>query len=379
MVTIDIKIKMLPASHRIYMVRPGTGYHLLRPMYENGVVAPDLAFLDVPDGIRPRDHLGISTQITRSRAFAEWVKTEDRRAEDRPPEELPPYIGKEAPPRVAMYRNTADEILYTLPKGSLIFIPNPDLTKDGMFGELSAPDAPRVRFAGSAHRGHFQYLGRKLENVNYLPMRKLPPEFFEPMRRRNWTHEYGSRETELLYRQYYGDFELIGRKALTEIEVTGQRVSGTDLSIIGALTTLIDQTLMRLEAGDHELLRMVDAAFLPPDPNGPIVHANIGSPGELLVESVLRRAAPVLKVIFCLAIGYVAHDIWDMIQSGTLTLENSMGLEGAGDAQLADTRNKTFDFVRATGRENLNEIVGLVRDFNGRTGGEVDANIRVND
>lgn len=380
MVTVDLKIKVLPTAHRVYMVRPGTGYHLLRPTTENRAIAPDLAFLEIPDGVRPRDADGIETQITRARAFAEWVKTEERRDGERPSQSLEDYAGVEVPPRVAMYRNTADDILYGLAEGSLVFVPNPDLTRDGMFGELVSPEAPRVRFNGTAHRNDFSYLGRRLRNVKFLPMRKLDPAFFEPMRKRNWIHEYAARETELLYRQYYGDFEIIGRKAVAEIEVTRQRVSGTDLNIIGALTTLIDQTLARVAHGDEERLTMLDVAFMPPDPQGPVLHANFGSPGNVLIESVTRRVAPVVKVITALALaGYMGADLCDMVHANTLVLENTDGLAGVADAQLAETRNKTYDFVRASGRESLNEIMELVREFNGRTGGKVDASIRDDD
>lgn len=380
MVTVDIKTKVLPTAHRVYMVRPGTGYHLLGPTMENRAVAPDLAFLQIADGARPRDADGIDIQITRARAFAEWVKTEERRGEDRPSPALENYAGVEAPPRVAMYRNTADEILHSLPEGSLVFVPNPDLTRDGMFGELVAANAPRVRFNGAAHRADFTYLGRQLRNVKFLPMRKLDSAFFEPMRKRIWIHEYAARETELLYRQYYGDFEIIGRKAVAEIEVTRQRVSGTDLNIVGALTNLIDQTLARVANGDAEQLTMRDVVFMPPDPQGPVLHANIGSPGNVLVESVTRRVAPIVKVIMALALaGYVGADVWDMVQASTLALENTDGLVGVADAQLAETHDKTYAFVRASGRESLNEIMEYVREFHARTGGRVDASIRNDD
>jgi hypothetical protein len=151
------------------------------------------------------------------------------------------------------------------------------------------------------------------------------------MKRRNWIHEYGGKETELLYRQYYGDFEIVGRKAVTEIEVTGQRVFPQDLSIIGALITLIDQKLARQAAGDAEALNLLQAVFLPPDQEeGPVVHASLGSPGNVLVESVRRRAAPVLKVIVVLALGFTGNEIWDMVQANELQLVNSQALQGAG-------------------------------------------------
>jgi hypothetical protein len=380
MVTVDIKTKVLAITHRVYMVRPGTGYHLLEPTMENQAIAPDLAFLEIADGARPRDAEGIDTQIKRARAFAEWVKTEDRRGENRPPQALEDYARAESPPRVAMYRNTADEILHSLPEGSLVFVPNFDLRGDGMFGELVASDEPRVRFNGVAHRGDFVYLGRRLRNVKFLPMRKLDPAFFEPMRKRIWIHEYAARETEMLYRQYYGDFEIIGRKAVAEIEVTRQRVSATDLNIVGALTNLIDQTLARAALGDAEHLTMRDVVFMPPDPQGPVLHANIGSPGNVLVESVTRRVAPVVKVIMALALaGYLGADVWDMVQANTLVLENTDGLAGVADAQLAETHDKTYAFVRASGRESLNEIMEYVREFHARTGGRVDVSVRNDD
>ncbi|WP_201156861.1 hypothetical protein [Rhodobaculum claviforme] len=339
-----------------------------------------MAFLEIEDGVRPRDAAGIDAQITRARAFAEWVKTEERRGENRPSQALEDYAGAEAPPRVALYRNTADEILHTLPEGSLIFVPNPDLTRNGMFGELVAPDAPRIRFRGAGHRSEFSYLGRRLKNVKNLPMQNLDPDFFRPMRKRVWTHEYAARETELLYRQYYGDFEIIGRKAVAEIEVTRRRVSGTDLNIIGALTTLVDETLARVERGDREQLTMHNVVFMQPDPQGPVLHANIGSPGSVLVESVTRRVAPVVKVIMVLALaGYVGADVWDMVQARNLVLENTDGLAGVADAQLAETHEKTYAFVRASGADSLDEILEYVRDFHARTGGRVDGHVHHNE
>ena len=376
MITVDLKTKVLAQNHGVYMVRPGTAYHLLDAFVANHAIAPDLAFLEVPQDERPRDFDGMEDQVKRARAFAEWVKTEETRAGPMPPTELNEYRGVDAPSRLALYRNTADDILHALPKGSLIFVPNPTFTQRAMIGELAGADEDRVTFNGTGHRGEFEYQGRRLHNVKMLPMRKLPKALYPPMKRRNWIYQYVGRETELLYRQYYGDFEILGRKAVTEIEITGQRVYPQDLSIVGALTTLIDQNLARRAQGDHETLNLVQAVFLPPDrDDGPVVHANLGSPGNMLVESVVRRAAPVLKVIAILALGYTANEIWDMVQADNLQITNSQALAGAGGEALAETQQMTYDFIRSTGRESLNQIVELIRDFHDRTGGIVDATV----
>lgn len=376
MVTVDLKTKVLAQNHGVYMVRPGAGYNLLEAFYEHQVIAPDLAFLDVPRNERPRDFRGLEAQVKRARRFAEWVRTEETRSDDMPPQDIATYADGDTPHRLTLYRNTADEILHSMPEGSLVFVPNPDFTQKAMFGELVGADEERVTFNGTGHRQQFRYQGRRLRNVKMLAMRSLPADFFPPMARRIWTHQYLGGEKELIYRQFYGDFEILGRKAVTEIEVTGQRVYPQDLSIVGALTTLIDQSLARRAAGDRDGLSILEAVFLPPDRlEGPVIHANFGSPGSILVETVMRRAAPVLKVVLALALVYTGFEIWDMINAGNLNLVNSQALAGAeaGQAQLVETQEMTYDFVRSTGRDDFNEIVELVKDFHDRTGGNVDA------
>lgn len=376
MVTVDLNTRVLPTGHRVFMVRPGSGYNLLKPFIDNQAIAPDLPFFDIPDGERPRDYSNVDDQIKRARAFAEWVKTEETRSAPPPELELVNYAKEDSPARVAMYRNTADEILFGLPKGSLIFVPNPNLTESGLFGELAESEGKRISFFGTGHRSKFKYLGRKLNNAKLLPMRKLPPSFIDPMKRRNWIHEFDGRESELLYRQYYGDFEILGRKTVSEISVTKQRVIPLDLSIIGALTTLIDQNLLRYQHGDTDLLGMLEAVFLAPDDEGPVIHANLGSPGNLLVESVRRSAAPVLKVILALALaGFTGYEIHDFVDGGQLAITNSQSLPGVEGGSLDETQQLTYDFVRSTGRDSLNQIVELVRDFHDRTGGNVNASV----
>lgn len=375
MIVVDLKTKVLPQSHRIYMIRPGAAYHLLTAFSENSAVAPDLADLTIPDGERPRDFKGIDDQIKRARILAQWVKTEETRNAATPPTLIDEYKDMETPARVAMYRNTADEILHGLPGGSLIYLPNPDFTKNAIFGELADAKSPRIVFNGKGYRANFTYLGRPLTNVKQIPMQKLPKEFYPPMKRRNWIHEFEARETELMYRQYYGDFEIIGRKSVTEIAVTKSKVFAPDLSIVGAVTNLVDQTLRRLENNDTDRLSLLDAVFLAPEGDGPVIHANLGSMGEILLESARRHVAPVVKVLLVMAVAYTGYEIYDMVAANGLHLANSQGIEGVGAEALAETEKLTYDFVRATGRENLNDIVDRVRDFHNRTGGHVDATI----
>lgn len=71
MVTVNLNTKVLPTSHRVYMVRPGSSYHLLKAFTENKAIAPDLADLSIPDGVRPRDAESIADQVKRARALAE--------------------------------------------------------------------------------------------------------------------------------------------------------------------------------------------------------------------------------------------------------------------------------------------------------------------
>ena len=97
MVQIDLNTKVLPTSHRVYMVRPGGGYHLRQAFFEHHAIAPDLAGLTIPNGVRPRDFDGIADQIKRARAYAEWVKTEETRSAEIPPAAIAAYSADEKP------------------------------------------------------------------------------------------------------------------------------------------------------------------------------------------------------------------------------------------------------------------------------------------
>lgn len=375
MVTVNLNTKVLPTSHRVYMIRPGSGYHLRQAFADNKAIAPDLAGLDIPNGTRPRDANNIESQVKRARAMSEWVKTEETRSEQMPSSRIEDWAGGEKPHRLNMYRNTADEILHQLPKGTLIYVPNPNFTEKAMFGELVGPDEDRVKFNGTGHHSQFTYLGRKVTNVKFLPMRKLPKAFFPPMKKRNWTFEMDTRSAELLYRQYYGDFEIVGRKSITEIEVTKSRVYAPDLAIVGAVTNLVDQTIRRLEAQDAEMVSLLDVVFLAPEDDAPVIHANLGSQGEVLVEAVRRHSARVVKVLLALAVVYTGNEIWHMVENNQLSLANTQAIQGVGVEDLAETQQLTYDFVRSTGRPSLNDIVERVREFHDRTGGNVDATI----
>jgi hypothetical protein len=379
MIKVDLNTKVLPTSHRVYMVRPGGGYHLRQAFSDNAAIAPDLAGLDVPNGMRPKDFGAIRAQIKRARAYAEWVKTEETRSVAIPTNDIVTYAGGLTPSRLAMYKNTADEILHTLPRGTLIYVPNPNITENAMFGELVGAGEDRVKFNGTGHHAQFEYLGRKLENVKFLPMRKLPKAFFPPMKKRNWTFEMDTRSAELLYRQYYGDFEIVGRKSITEIKITNSRVYAPDLAIVGAVTNLVDQVIRRIEVDDMDMVSLLEVVFLAPEADAPVIHANLGSQGEVLIEATRRNAARVVKVLFVLAVAYGGHEIWDMVETSQLNLVNSQAIIGVEAESLAETQQLTYDFVRSTGRDSLNEIVELVREFHNRTGGNVDATISINE
>lgn len=378
MIKVDLNTKVLPTAHRVVMVRPGSGYHLRKAFFENQAIAPDLANLQIPDGMRPRDVNNLNHQIKRSRELAKWVKTEETRSDPMPPNELAQYQGGEKAPRLNMYRNLADELLHSLPTGTLMYVPNPILTETAMFGELCPPEDPRLRFTGSGYHSDFTYLGRRLRNVKFLPMRGLPATFFPPMKKRNWTFDMDARSSELLYRQYYGDFELVGRKSITEIEVTKDKVYAPDLAIVGAVTNLVDQSIRRLEVADPDTVSLLDVVFLAPENDAPVIHANLGSQGEVLVEALKTNTARVVKVILALAVLYSANDIWNMIQNDEIELINSHAIAGVAGENLAETQQLTYDFVKATGRESLEDIVIRVREFHDRTGGKVDAAI-IND
>ena len=225
------------------MIRSGKDYHLFRRFIETEAVAPDLPELDIPDGVAPHVYDEIHQQIKRARALREWAVLPYDRTETMPPLDLWSYEDVHIRPHHGMYVNAAQNILWTIPEGALIYVPHPSFLGSGLFGEVVSPKGRRLRFRGSGRTADFSFQGRRMRNVRRLPMKKLSSRLLEIKKYRVGVTQLSREDTLSLYRQYYGDFEIYGGVTQAEVRTTKDYFSPADATILSALANMVQWNL----------------------------------------------------------------------------------------------------------------------------------------
>lgn len=373
-IVVDLNTKILAAGQKTFMIRPGANYHLFDAFAQESVVAPDIPFLSVPNGVRPIDYGNLDAEIRRGRAVREWARTEETRSQAFPDIALRTYQNAENAGQHGRFVSVVEEILWGLPADSLIYVPNMSLYQDALFGELAKADDARPIFNGPGHLALVSYQGRSLLNARRMPARDLPYTILQSKKKNTTVVEIEGRDRLLLYRKFYGDFEILGERSLMELSTTKPRFTASDATVIGALTTMVHEAWQRKERGENTVPSLLEAAFMDIGDNAPNIHANINSPGKLLVESSTRAAHIVkLLVVLCLAID--APELQGAALAQSIEVENSQRAAGMPDVTEVETREFLFHFLRNAGANDVEQIVANVRKLHDRTGGQVDAKV----
>ena len=378
-IKIDLRTRTLGSDHKAYMIRSGKEYHLFDRFIEMQAVAPDLPELDIPDGLPPLDDPTINDQIKRARALRDWAMLPYNRGEDKPTADLEFYKGEEKKPYHGMFVNSAQHVLWEIPGGSLIYVPNPSFLHNGLFGEVVSPSEKRLRFGGKKRMVGFSFEGRRMTDVRHLPMKKLPERLLELKKYRVGVSQLRREEQLLLYRQYYGDFAIHEGRVQAEIKTTKDYFSPTDATVVSAFANMVQENLNRLrqvDGGDLVFVDIKEAAFLDWDVDGLLIHAEIDSPGKIQVYS--RGLAPlVFKVIFSLMLVVPTHDLVLHAQTNDIEVTNSRSPGGSrvNEGENRAVQEGVVSLLKLIGAENLDKTIELVKAFNARTGGTVDSRV----
>jgi hypothetical protein len=354
------------------MVRSGKEYHLFRRFLEKGAIAPDLPELRIPNQENPRETENIDAQINRARTLRDWALGKLENIDEMPSVEIGDY--NDVPNRSyhGIYLNSAYEILWGIEDGSLIYVPNPSFLGEGLFGEIAPRLAPRIRIPGSGKMATFSFNGRRLWNIKNLPMRELPDRLLELKKIRVGITSLRRDDKIRLYRQYYGSFIVEGSVIQSEIQTESENFSATDATIISALSNMIQENLDRNAVGNSDMVSIHEAAFIDLGDDAFQIHVDIQSPGEFQISS--ESIGPiVLKAFFALALAVGPADLKAQVDTNGITISNSLS-DGEG-LETEPIRSGVHSLLTLIGADDLEETIRLIRVFNERTGGNVDASV----
>jgi hypothetical protein len=379
---IDLNTTVIENNARAYMVHPGKGYHLFAPFLGHGAIAPDLPEIEVGDKVKPSDVKNFDLQIKRARALRDWLGLNDSiRRKTSYSTKLTDYSESEIRRYHNSYIESADLILWGLPEGSVVFVPNPDLAGQGFFCELESNTKERKLFPGVGKAIHFNYLGRRIRNIKRIPMRLVPPEILESKTRQAVVTELNDEFSQRVFRLYYGSFSIKQGVTQVEIDIASDVFRPVDAVTLSVVANLFEDNLQKFERGESSGTDLMDALFKTFDEAELQLHARLNSPG--VVQIAAKSVTPIVfSALFCLTGSLSAQEIADeaatRAQHNTTTglsvkIKNTKCPEDDEYPRLIEDR--LFGILNMMGEKEIILVCDRIEQFKTRTGATTDAKV----
>lgn len=370
--SIDLALKVLPLDHPVFMVRPGMSYHLLRRVHKFEAIAPDYPFLSVPDGVAPSNAEDIEAQTSRAISIRQWANTPHVHRERMPTANLDAYRLGHSENKASRTRlnNTADEILWDLPDGALIFVPAPALSDIGFTAELAKNTDPRVIMSGDEHRSSVKYLGRSLHGLQQILMRNLPEAVTDRVRDRVVSARYEGYARDRLLRAHYGDYQLGHDTAVMEFIANDEKFDAKTMARVTALAETIERFIATGQFDEPGNLLYAS--------NGRVqsqVHATINSKGGRLLIEGPQMVPHIIRSLLIVAQlagpAASADELSDLMHRGSLGLKNSKG--DASSIEIVEAAERTLiDLAVTAGQPSLKVLLEGLADSTESSKGRVD-------
>ncbi len=380
MITVDLRTAVLEEGQAAYMVHPGKNYHLFGAFLGQHVIAPDMPELSFRDGSNPANARNLDAQINRARALRDWLALPSA---ERKQTEYDTALGLYVDHKKRRFHDSYIEhmslILWELPEGTVVFVPNPDLAGKGFFCELEAPTNARKKFRGLREAKRFEYLGRPVRNIQRVPMRLIPPEILESKNRQSIVTELDAELSERIFRLYYGSFSIKGGISQVEIDIPSKVFRPADASVLSGVANLFEDNLQKLERGEVNATVLVDALFLAFNEAELQLHARLNSPG--IVQVAARSVTPaLLSVLISLAGNVTAQEInAEALARAQGAVDNGLSIKVINTRCADDDtyprliEDRLFGILNMMGEDEIRRVCERVEEFRARTNASTDA------
>jgi len=365
----DLKTPVVPEGQRVYMLHPGKNYHLFKKFIDNECISTDLPNLKLKDGVSPKAVRSLDAQIKRARALRDWLAlSANHRKREEYSLKLDDYSVDPTRRFHESYKETLTQVLWDLPAGTRIFVPNPAFNKDGFFCELKNATEERIEFNGPRVARDFTYVGRPVRNIQSVSMRLVPPEVFENKSRTTILTELDYHESEKLFRLYYGSFSIPGSLTQTEVDIPSEVFRPADANVINGLANFLEENLQRLERGETKATSFYDALFLAFEEAELQIHARLNSKG--IFQIAAKTVAPALLALFISVPATMSDDAFaKILKQRNVEVENTSCPDDKEFPRLIEDR--LYGIIDMLGEKDISDICKRVRDFKKRTGAKV--------
>ena len=357
---IDLATRVLDDQMQVHLIHPGARYAFYDPVSQNSVLPVDLPFFDIPNGRAVPDADQISPMLERARVMRRWAKRSKSEVRTpMPAQNLDHYrvgLNLKAGAKGARtrLRNAAQKILWDMPEGSLVVIPQKGITGQAILAELGAPNAARDRVHGQDHYAGLTFLARPVKILNRVSMLALPADVLGAARSTRAVQNIGGQSEDRILRLAYGDYQR-DRDFVAGVMSNNENFDALVLGQMIDLHVAIEHFLEK-----REVLDPGRVTWAPAVNSAPHLHATINSPdGRASLESQGMATFAVKLLGIVAASGISLAIAGRLIAEGHIDVMNSKEPDGS-TKEIQASADALIDFFATSGYSSYNEyLTGL--------------------
>lgn len=344
-ITIDIKTRILPDDHRVFIVRPGANYGLYEEVADKAVILFDLPGMSLNPGVTFSEIENIEAQVLRGQAIRAWYRVGRHTGQPHPSIELADYPHPES----ATERRSLGQLMSIgaayferARVGDMVIVPPRRFGDPVMVGEIIEGEPVETTVAAYAANPVW---GRKVRWLASIEKKAVPARVIEISQKPN-SFVLLDRSTAIwFYDRVYKSYSL-GPTYQCELRIGAETFGSTDDAKLTAFLNFVVANLAALEK-DGERVSLSQSIFANLGDYEPEKRISINSPGEIIIAAI--RRSPIVFVVLLGLAGCNPAEVAQAVDDGTLTIGNSAGLPD--DPCAAEVYKSTVDWLTFVGAE----------------------------
>lgn len=341
MISVDLRTRILPADHNVFMTRPGRGYRLFNDFVGNRAIGPELPGIKLVPGTDISDQPDLDNKLKLTAAIRRWAR---QGASDNaiPSENSNEYQAEARTKSGPQFKAALRGYFEIAKKGDLILIPPSQYRKDAVLAELTeGPENIHYIKIPDAY-GNFELPTRKFKELQRIARKDLPVEILAVIEKPNSIVSIAKSLRNFVYDNAYGNYSVEG-SFNSRFDVTTEFYdSDADFFLFAFIKFVAENTKrVTIEPG-QPILSIEEAAFESLGEFALSLKTNVNSPGHFGFKS--QYVTPlVAAAMFALAMT-VGEEASAAAKNGTLIIGNSSA--PAGDQCTASVEESTLDQMK---------------------------------
>jgi hypothetical protein len=344
---IDIKTRVLPSDHRVYVVRPGGRYRLYGDVRSSSAILYDVPALSLEAGKSFSKAPEISKQIQRGRALKRWYRIGRSNGEARPSEKLEDYPDR---PESITERQSISQIFAVgmayferAKVGDLVVVPPLKFGDEVLIGEIAEKEPVTVQVPIYDEQSLY---GRRVRWLTSIAKNDIPPRVIEISQKPNSFVQLERSTAVWFYDRTYRSYVLDGAYQC-ELRVRTEDFGSTDDVKLTAFLNFVVANMQAVEARRSKPLHITEALFADLGKDEPSKRIAISSPGEIVIYAL--KHSPLLFVALLALAGCAPSDVTSAIGDQTVIFGNSAA--GPDDPCAAQVYQSTLDWLTFVGAD----------------------------